>query len=230
MAIYLHELVNAVPGRTEDYLDGIGEHQGRASQRIGRKDGVVGLWSALEATGTWPLAVNLWQLGSWDDVAANLARQFEPAAQDPELKRWWLANLDLRTGGFDRLIESTSYSPDVAALRARGVGGKLFLQQIVEVAPGRVEDYLAALGDDGRKAIEGAGGALVGAYRVCLRDHEALTLFAFRDEADFARFQESWYDPAAPLGRWRAAEDRWVRGKATLVLKPKHFLGSPWHP
>ena len=230
MPVYLHELVQAVRGRTEDYLDGIGEHQGRTSQRIGRKDGVVGLWSALEATGTWPLAVNLWQLGSWDDVAANLKRQFEPAAQDPELKRWWLANLDLRTGGFDRLIESTSYSPDVAALRARGVGGELFLQQIVEVGGGEVEDYLAALGDDGVAAVEAAGGALVGAYRVRLRDHEALTLYAFREAADFARFQTSWYDHSSPLGRWRAREDRWVRGKAALLLRAKHFLGSPWHP
>jgi hypothetical protein len=230
MAIYLHELVNAVPGRTEDYLDGIGVHQGRASRRIGRKDGVLGLWSALEATGTWPLAVNVWRLGSWDDVAANLTRQFEPAAQDPELKRWWLANLDLRTGGLDRLIESTSYSPDVADLRAHGVGGELFLHQIVEVEPGAVDEYLDALGDDGVGAAEGAGGVLVGAYRVRLRDHEALSMFAFPEAADFARFQESWYDPASALGRWRAREDRWVRAKSTSILKPRHFLGSPWHP
>ena len=230
MTVYLHELVQTVAGRTEDYLDGIGEHQGRASQRIGRKDGVVGLWSALEATGTWPLGVNLWQIGTWDDVAANLARQFEPSTQDPELKRWWLANVDLRTGGFDRLIESTSYSPDVTTLRARGVGGTLFLQQIVEVGRGEVENYLAAFGDEGVAAIEGAGGALVGAYRVRLRDSEALTLVAFRDAADFARFQTGWYDAASPLGRWRAREDRWVRAKSALLLKSKHFLGSPWHP
>jgi hypothetical protein len=63
-----------------------------------------------------------------------------------------------------------------------------------------------------------------------MRNHEALTLLAFREPQDFARFQEAWYDPSTPLGRWRAREDRWVRGKATLILEPRHFLGSPWHP
>jgi hypothetical protein len=230
MAVYLHELVSSVPGRTEDYLDGIAEYHGRSSQRLGRKDGVLGLWSALEATGTWPLAVNMWRWGGWDDVAANLSRQFEPAAQDAELKRWWLANLDLRTGGFDRLVESTEYSPDVAELRARGVGGELFLHQIVEVEAGAVDEYLAALGEAGVAAAAEAGGVLVGAYRVRLRDNEALSLFAFREAADFARFQESWYDAASTLGRWRVREDRWVRAKSTLILAPRHFLGSPWHP
>jgi hypothetical protein len=230
MAIYLHELVQSVPGRTEDYLDGIAEHHGRASERLGRKDGVVGLWSALEATGAWPLAVNLWRWGSWQDAAANLTRQFDGRAQDPELKRWWLANLDLRTGGFDRLVESTSYSPDVPELRSRGVAGVLFLHQIATVSEGAVDEYLAAFGGEGVTAAEASGALLVGAYRVRLRDDEALTLLAFPAATDFARFQESWYDPATSLGRWRVAEDRWVRQKASLVLKPRHFLGSPWHP
>ena len=226
--VFLHELVRSLPGKTEDYLDSIAKHQGESSQRLGRRDAVVGLWSALEATGTWPLAVNLWRYRAWDDVAATLARQFEPKAQDADLKRWWLGNLDLRTGGCDRLIESTSYSPDVAALREAGVTGSLFLHQIADV--GDVEEYLAAFGDEGVPGAEAAGGQLVGAYRVRMRDHEAVTLVAFREPPDFARFQQAWYDPSTKLGRWRMREDAWVRGKSTLILKPRHFLGSPWHP
>jgi len=230
MALYLHELVQSVPGRTEDYLDAIAEHHGRSSERLGRKDGVVGLWSALDATGTWPLAVNLWRWGTWQDAAANLSRQFDGAAQDRELKRWWLANLDLRTGGFDRLVESTTYSPDVAELRARGIRGEIFLHQIVTVEPGSTEEYLHGFGADGVPAATEQGAALVGAYRVRMRDDEALTLLAFPSGSDLARFQADWYDASTALGRWRDVEDRWVRGKASLLLKPRHFLGSPWHP
>lgn len=230
MALYLHELVQSVPGRTEDYLDSIAKHHGASSARFGRKDAVLGLWSVIEASGTWPLAVNLWQWGDWETAAANLQRQFEPEAQDPELKRWWLANLDLRTGGFDRVIESTSYSPDVEALRRRGLTAKLFLHQIVGVVAGRVEELLTALGEEGVPAAEAAGAELVGAYRVRLRNDEALTLFAFREPSDLARFQTAWYDCQTALGRWRAHEDRWVRGKSTLILKARHLLGSPWHP
>jgi hypothetical protein len=230
VTIYLHELVDSVPGKTEDYLDGIGKHHGESSRRLSRKDGVVGLWSAIEATGNWPLAVNLWQWGAWADAAANLSRQFEPSAQDAELKRWWLANLHLRSGGFDRIVESVEYSPDVATLRERGIGGQLFLHHIAHTVPGGVEEFLSAFGAEGVTAAEESGAQLVGAYRVRMRDDEALMLLAFRNEEDFARFQRAWYDPASRLGCWRAHEDRWVRGKETLLLKPRHFLGSPWHP
>jgi hypothetical protein len=230
MAIFLHELVEAVPGRTEDYLDGVAEYHGRATQRLGRKDAVVGLWSAVEATGPWPLAVNLWRWGTWQDAAANLGRQFEAGAQDPELKRWWLANTDLRSGGFDRLLESASHSPDVAELRERGVTGELFVHQIARVRPGAVDDYLGAFGEEAVPAAASVGAVLVGAYRVCMRGDEALTLFALREADDLATFQSSWYDPSTALGRWRSREDRWVRGKETLLLKPRHFLTSPWHP
>jgi len=231
MAVYLHELVNVVPTRAEDYLDSMAEHHG--SQRMARGepgDSMLGLWTVLEANGTWPLAVNLWQNGSWQRQAQTLQSQFEPRAQNPELKKWWLGNLNLRTGGFDRIVESTPYSPDVLGHRARGTAGRLFLHQIVRVAPGCVEDFLDAFGTDGVPAAEAAGAQLVGAYRVCMYDHEAIVILAFREAADLARYQRAWYEPGSALHRWRTREDAWVRGKETLLLKPRHFLRSPWHP
>ncbi len=229
MPIYLHELVHTVPGRTEAYLDSVAEHQGTAAARAARRDTLLGLWSATDATGVWPLAVNLWQVGTRRDLEENLARQFEPGTQDSELKKWWLGNLDLRTGGFDRLLESSPATRDVAGLRSAGVGGKLFLHQIVDVAPGMVDEYLAAFAEAGTPAIAADGGEVVGAYRTCLRSHEALTLIAFRDARDFSRFQAAWYRAGSDLHRWRGREDTWVRGKEALLLKPRYFLGSPWH-
>ncbi|MEW6270190.1 MAG: hypothetical protein AB1689_12945 [Thermodesulfobacteriota bacterium] len=233
MAIYLHELVNVVPGRAEDYLDSMAEHHGSQRKARGeRGDSMLGLFTVLEATGTWPLAVNVWQNVTWQRQAEMLQSQFEPRAQNPELKKWWLGNLNLRTGGFDRIVDSTPYSPDVEGHRARGTAGKLFLHQIVRVAPGRVADYLDAFGADGVAAAESAGAQLVGAYRVCMYDHEAIVILAFREPSDFARYQREWHAaaPGGALARWRAHEDAWVRGKDSLVLKPRWFLRSPWHP
>lgn len=228
MPIYLHELVDSVPGKTEAYLDSMAEHQGTSAARAGKKDALLGLWTVIEAHGTWPLAVNLWQYGTWSDVAETLGRQFEPETQDPALKKWWLANLDLRTGGFDRLIESTDYTADAAGLRGKGIAGKLFLHQIVNVAPGTADDYLASFGAVGVPAIGAAGGQLVGAYRVRMRDQEAITIVAFREPADLARFLDAWHGArgSSALAHWREREDRWVRGKESLLLRPRYFLGS----
>jgi hypothetical protein len=232
MPIYLHELVNTVPTRSENYLDSMAEHHGSNRKLSGKKDTMLGLWTVLEANGTWPLAVNLWQHEDWDDEANDLVRQFEPKAQDPKLKEWWLGNLNLRTGGFDRLLESTDYSLDVAGLRSRSVGGKLFLHQIVRLRPGTVDEYLDAFGESALPALEGAGAQLVGAYRVRLYNDEAITIFAFRERSDFARYLKAWHEGAGSeaLGRWRVQEDRWVREKETLLMKPRYFLDSPWHP
>lgn len=233
MGIYLHELVNVVPTRAEDYLDSMAEHHGSQRQARGEPgDSMLGLWTVLEATGTWPLAVNLWQNKTWHRQAQMLQSQFEPRAQNPELKKWWLNNLDLRTGGFDRIVDSTPYSLDVAGLRARGVAGELFLHQIVRVNAGQVADYLDAFGSEGVPAIEAEGAQLVGAYRVCMYDHEAIVILAFRTARDLARFQSAWYGgvPGNGLRRWRAREDTWVRGKESLLLKARWFLSSPWHP
>jgi len=233
VGIYLHELVNVVPTHAEDYLDSMAQHHGTQRQARGEaSNSMLGLWTVLEASGTWPLAVNLWQNETWDRQAQALQSQFEPRAMNPELKKWWLANLDLRTGGFDRIVESTPYSLDVAGLRAKGVSGALFLHQIVRVGAGRVEEYLDAFGTDGVPAVEDAGAQLVGAYRVCMYDHEAIVILAFRAPQDLARFQRAWHGgaPGDALRRWRAREDTWVRGKDTLLLRPRWFLSSPWHP
>jgi len=231
MPIYLHELVNTVPTRSENYLDSMAEYHGSHDSRAGKRDTMLGLWTVIEATGTWPLGVNLWQPRTWDDQADALVRQFEPRAQDPKLKAWWLGNLNLRTGGFDRLIESTDYTLDVAGLRAKGVGGKLFLHQIIGLTPGRVEEYLDAFGQEAVPALEAAGAQLVGAYRVRLSNHEALTILAFRERADLARYLHEWHAgaPVSPLRKWREREDRWVRRKETLIMRPRYFLSSPWH-
>ena len=233
MGIYLHELVNVVPTRAEDYLDSMAEHHGSSRQARGEPgDSMLGLWTVLEATGTWPLAVNLWQNETWARQAQMLQSQFEPRAQNPELKKWWLNNLDLRTGGFDRIVDSTSYSLDVMGLRAKGVGGELFLHQIVRTGAGQVGEFLDAFGTEGVPALEAEGAQLVGAYRVCMYDHEAIVILAFRSARDLARYQSAWYGaaPGNGLRRWRGREDAWVRGKETLLLKPRWFLSSPWHP
>lgn len=231
MAIYLHELVNVVPTRAEDYLDSMAEHHGTQRTARGEKDTMLGLWTVLDAVGTWPLAVNLWQNLTWERQAQMLASQFEPRTQSPQLKRWWLGNLHLRSGGFDRLVDSTTYSLDVAGLRAKGVGGELFLHQIVRVERGRVGEYLDAFGDEGLPPVEDTGAQLVGAYRVCLYDHEAILILAFPEHRDLGRFLARWHGaaPGDALGRWRSREDAWVRGKETLLLKPRYFLSSPWH-
>ncbi|MGH7805756.1 MAG: hypothetical protein ACREQJ_15515 [Candidatus Binatia bacterium] len=230
MAIFLHELVRTVGARTDSYLDSVAEHQGRSAAKTGRRDTLVGVFRALEVSGETPQGVNLWRWGGWEDAAAILGRQFEPQTQDPALKSWWLGNLDLRRGGFDRLLESASGSTDVAELRARGIAAEIFLHEIVALEPNEREGYLGALGDEGAAAFASAGATLVGAYRSVFRDDEAVSLVAFPSVAALAGWAVTWHgERGDAVGRWRARAAAGVRARQTLVLRARHFLTSPWH-
>jgi len=56
----------------------------------------------------------------------------------------------------------------------------------------------------------------------------AAVILAFREASDLARFAAAWHGgaPSNALTRWRRREDGWVRGKETMLLKPRHFLSS----
>ena len=228
--LYLHEIVDVVPTRAADYLDGIGRHQGEQRRARGETNSMLGLWMGLEACGSFPVAINLWENRSWQRQAEAMESQFEPKRQSATLKSWWLANLDLRRGGFDRLVESTIYTADVAGLRAKEVAAGLVVHQLVKTKGGAIGDYLDALGEEGIPALRMAGANLVGAYRVCLRDDEALVLLGLSDATGIGSFLAAWHgEEDSPLKRWREREDTWVHGKETLLLRPRHFLTSPWH-
>ncbi len=230
MAIFLHELVRTVGTRTDAYLDSVAEHQGRSATSAGRRDTLVGVFRVLEVSGDAPQGVNLWRWGEWGEAAAILGRQFEPRTQDPALKSWWLGNLELRRGGFDRLLESTDASPDVPELRALPIRAEVFLHEIVELERGMRDGYLAAVEEEGAAALASAGGTLVGAYRAILRDDEAVTLAAFPSPAALAAYASSWHAGGeGAVARWRARALQGLKRRQALVLRARHFLSSPWH-
>ena len=215
-ALYLHELVRTVGAKTDAYLDSVAEHQGRSAASAGRPNMLVGVFRALEVTGEAPQGVNLWHWGEWADAAAILGRQFEPRAQDPALKAWWLGNVALRKGGFDRLLQATSASPAPAALRAEASRPELFLHELVTVERGERENYLTAFAEERR--FGSAGAVLVGAYRSVFRDDEAVTLVGFPSADVLAAYVDAELSRSTP-----------VRSRSALVLRARHFLSSPWH-
>lgn len=93
-----------------------------------------------------------------------------------------------------------------------GIGRIIFAKHLARSELALATDaILAARGDAGISPHEIAPGALCAA-EYC------------------ARLRTAWYDPATPIRRWRAREVRWARGESTLILEPRHLLGSPWHP
>ena len=204
--IYLHEIIDIVGAGSEPYKQHTGEGwSGRWRQRSAE---LVGLWQQSGSTGDWPRVINLWEMAGWDHWAEILERQYSGEGQPPALRAWWTRALKWRSGGHDRILEAAPFSPTRAELVERGVRGRACIQEIATVRAGQVEQYLDAVASRWLEPAARRGLTLLGAYRVAMRDDEAVllwclpTLRAFTDHLKDTAGSRAWHETART---WRTS-------------------------
>src|SRR5215472_1579558 len=143
--LYLHEIIDIIGDGQQAYLDTVGE-RARHSEREGISR-LMGCWKVIGSTNRWPRVVNLWEMDGWSQWAESLERQFIPEKKDPHLAPWWSAATKWRSGGFDRILEPAAYSPTHAALEAANLRAWVCVHSLVQLAPGKRDAYLAAVGE-----------------------------------------------------------------------------------
>jgi hypothetical protein len=215
--LYLHEIIDIVGTGQVSYLQTVGE-RGRHSEREGISR-LMGTWKVIGSTNRWPRVVNLWEMDGWGQWADALERQFLPGRIDTALAPWWAKATEWRSGGFDRILEPTSYSPDRDELRAGGLRAWVCVHTIVQLGPGRREAYLDAVGESLRPALREHGLTLMGAYRVPMRADEALLLWAAPDFRHLCRVYEQRRDDTA-LQRWGRKINAWRIAADSMWLVP----------
>jgi hypothetical protein len=173
-------------------------------------------------TGTWPRAVSLWEHGS----LAVLARRLELAQNvhqaDPEdkaLEAWVEKARTMRHEIVCKLLMPAPWSPTLEELVANKVTGSIYYQQTVKTVPRRVEQYLAALEDEGLAIAQGLGMRLIGAFRTGLcNDSEAVVIWALDDFDHWAAVENANRSDA--VRRWRSQLSGVVRDWENVLLMP----------
>jgi hypothetical protein len=167
-----------------------------------------GVWGTVGSTGKWPEVVNMWELDGWDGLAANFAHEFSHATlQDPSLAKWWAQAAKFRRGGFDRILVPAPWTAPITALIEQGVRGEVFAQEIVNLAPGTASDYLDALRDVGRAAVESFGFTLTGAFRTAMwHDTQCIVIWAIPDWPSWAAYESAQGDER--LAEWHTTQDK----------------------
>ncbi len=225
--LYLHEIIDIIGTGQEAYLDTVGERAAHSgSQGISR---LVGTWKVIGSTHRWPRVVNLWEMDSWQHWAEALERQHFPEKKDPSLAPWWAQVTQWRSGGFDRILEPSPYSPTLAQLRARDLKAWVCLHTIVRLFPGKADAYLTAVGDTLRPLLEARGLTLLGAYAVPMRSDEALILWA---APDFRSLCAVYDDRKRDVGlqQWTTRVTALRRQADTMWLVPStHCFFHPHH-
>jgi hypothetical protein len=225
--LYLHEIIDIVGTGQEPYLKTVAE-RARHSEREGISR-LFGTWKVIGSTNRWPRVVNMWEMDDWDDWADALERQFLPAKTDAGLAPWWAKATEWRSGGFDRILEPTAYSPTCDALRRQNLRAWVCVHTVAQLAPGKRDAYLTAIGDTLLPMLEARGLVLMGAYAVPMRTDEAVLLWAAPDFRHLCKLYAERERDAA-LAEWRAnfsslrqsAETMWIVPSADCFFHPDY--------
>jgi hypothetical protein len=203
--VYIHELINIRGQNRAKYMHHMTANWVPVAMAE-RNQLCFGVWGTVGSTGSWPEVVNMWELDGWDGLAANFAHEFSHATlQDPSLAKWWAQAAKFRRGGFDRILVPAPWTEPIMGLVEQGVRGEVFAQEIVNVAPGAAGDYLDALHDVGRGAVESFGFTLAGAFRTAMwNDTQCIVIWAIPDWSTWAAFEATRDDER--LAAWHAAQ------------------------
>src|SRR5438874_7745265 len=126
MQIYFHETLDPVrrPGAHTRYLSELGKivrSQGNAEGSAGGQ--LIAMWAPIFLTAQWPQLVSLWQApAGWEGFADHFDNN--PELFHKPLERWY----GERSGGFDRLLIGTEYTPTRDTLLAEQRRAPVVLQ------------------------------------------------------------------------------------------------------
>lgn len=176
-ALYLHEYVDIVGEGAMRYMEHTAGFDVDAG--AGRGLALLGTFYTMGSTGRWPQVVNIWEcVDGWTGwrrlmESTNLAR-----TENPALNEWWRIALQVRTGGFDRLLGAAPGCPTIADLRRDDVSGSVLVHELSECRPGAALDYLAAVREERAPLLAEHGHTLVGLYEVLMTNVEVMTVWA----------------------------------------------------
>jgi hypothetical protein len=204
--VYIHELIDIRGHNRAKYMHHMTANWVPVAIKE-RNQRCFGVWGTVGSTGAWPQVVNLWELEGWDGLVANFEHEFSHTTlQDPSLAEWWAQAAQFRRGGVDRILAPAPWTRPIDDLVAAGVHGEVYAHELVSLRPGAAPDYLDALHDQGRAAVEGHGAALVGAFSVAMvNDSECVAIWAFPGWSAWSRFERAQH--AEGLRPWRATLD-----------------------
>lgn len=221
--LFFHETLDPVraPGAHTRYLSELGE----IVSTIGNAEGSAGAeciaaWVPIFLNGDWPQIVTFWEMpGGWSGFADHFERHKE-LFHGP-LERWY----GERSGGFDRILAGTPFTPGRQQLLTAGRRAPVVLQQIVNVRSGGAEAYLDLLSQVWEEIDATCGFSLLGGYETAFRHGtEVVLLWGFPDMRTLVRLQEQPKTFPAYFAWQQHARDQ-EAGHSALILRP-----TDWSP
>jgi hypothetical protein len=226
-SLYLYEVVDIVGQGQYAYMEHLWQDP---VLRMPEMFGLQGAFYVCAAGGgRWPQVINIWDVGNqgWNGWASNVDRM--------NLKRrkafygdWWDEAAKWRSGGFDRLCAGVPGSPTTEEIRARGIKGSLFVNEILSVRPGTPLDFLAAVVEQRVPLMESYDHRPTGLYEVTSNQHEVVMVWAtdipsqvrLRRNRDTTRGLCDEGEVDERITAWEKRSAEYVTGGDTHIMTP----------
>jgi len=195
--LYLHEVIECLPGQTDAYLDFVE----RVYLPIADQVDVswltpAGFWKPRTTYGKWSQAVLLYKVQSWAQWLTYM-NQRSKSGNESYFKDFDIPVRKLRSGWFDRVVAALPFSPE-PPLRPQIVRtGSMFLNHLINVRPDGIRQFVAAMRDVVIPAAAKQGLRLELFARVVCKPTEYLAIWSVPDVEAMARWREA-YDVEAP--------------------------------
>lgn len=228
--IHLHEIMDTVPGREEEYMASVlSLEDDMISRRITGSKRPEGLSSSTstsrfrttDLSGPWPKSVNLGEAGTFERAMGSLKSQFSGTGMSADMEDWWQRNTNLRTHGFDRWLLPADFSPTRKALLDKGLKGRVMLQEIIKVPWGETQNYLGRLESEFLPLAARYEWNLFGAYTVAMSPREILTAFFMREWQHMANLFAA-READKGLHAWFHYREKTIDESEEMLLLPGH--------
>jgi hypothetical protein len=145
--IYLHEVIECIPNKTDEYLDFVETKYFPLADKIDAGWLIpCGFWKPRTTYGKWSQAVFLYQVQSWETWLTYFGlRSKEGNKQFHD--QFYTPALNVRSGWFDKTLIRMPFSPEPPARPQIVRTGSLFLDHSISVRPDSIPQFIAAMRD-----------------------------------------------------------------------------------
>jgi hypothetical protein len=216
--IYIHEFIDIIGHNRAAYMQHMAANWSPEAQEQ-RQQLCYGIWAVLGSTGRWPQVLNIWEHDGWDGLAASFGVEaVGKGAQDPTLEAWWAKAAELRSGGFDRILEPAPWTRTSTELCAHRVTGQCYAHEQVVVRNGTAFEFLQRVYERGVAVNNRFGWELAGAWKTAMvDDDECILLWAIPSWQQWADYEKAQRSDAEVLA-WRQSVRDIVESWQRIIL------------
>jgi len=201
--LYLYENITIVSRSQEEYWKVMGTDYVPDMEKVGVR--LVGMFMVGIH---YSENLALWELDDW----SSFDRLQEFHDKDPLAKVWEREAVDYRTDWVGKVLEPASYSPTLAQIREGDYKATIYLHTLARVLPGKVDEYIDAVGTELMPMAQNWGMKLVGCYHAVAGtagSGEVINIWtAGNIHSDWVKVRDaSFNDPA--YKEWEAGAGQW---------------------